>query len=104
MGALSYLFRSPTIAEEREFERAHIANRKDWYFQTNPLDRMKNDPAYEAKVNLIRKHLPVSPGLILDIGGNVAGEAIVLQQFGRRFLVGDINDVALGVSKKMRGI
>jgi SAM-dependent methyltransferase len=61
---------------------------------------MKNDPAYEAKVNLIRKHLPVSPGLILDIGGNVAGEAIVLQQFGRRFLVGDINDVALGVSKK----
>jgi SAM-dependent methyltransferase len=100
MANLKYLIRSPSIKEEREFERSHIANRREWYFRTNPLDRMKKDPAYEQKVNLIKDHLIRTESLILDIGGNVAGEAIILQQLGWKVLVGDINDIALGVSRE----
>jgi SAM-dependent methyltransferase len=61
---------------------------------------MKADPAYKEKVDLIKKHLGRPKGVILDIGGNVAGEAIVLQQSGLNLLVGDINEIALGISRE----
>jgi SAM-dependent methyltransferase len=100
MQKLSSIFSSPTAAQEREFERSHIAAKKDWYFRTNPLDRITFDPPYKHKIDLIRKHLGRPKGVILDIGGNVAGEAIVLQQSGLNFLVGDINEIALGISRE----
>jgi len=38
--------------------------------------------------------------LILDIGGNTAGEATILQTFGHKFCVSDINEFALSISKE----
>ena len=100
MRKLSLLFSSPTVIQEREFQRSQIAAKRDWYFQTNPLDRIQFDPAYKHKIDLIKTHLGRPKGVILDIGGNVAGEAIVLQQLGLNFLVGDINEIALGISRE----
>ena len=96
MRKLSLIFSSPTVIQEKEFQRSQIAAKRDWYFRTNPLNRIQFDPAYKHKIDLIKRHLGSPKGVILDIGGNVAGEAIVLQQSGLNFLVGDINEIALG--------
>ena len=105
MAKLAFLFKSVTVAEERDFERQNIARKTERYLQTNPLDRAVTDPAYGLKLDHIRKGLEQESGqplkgLILDLGGNTAGEATVLQQQGLSFVVGDLNEIALEVSRK----
>ncbi len=100
---VQHLFRAVNVAEEREFERDNVARKRERYLRTNPLDRFSSDPGYRDKVERMRAGLqhdggPIQ-GLILDIGGNTAGEATILQQQGFQFVVGDINEVALEISR-----
>jgi demethylmenaquinone methyltransferase/2-methoxy-6-polyprenyl-1,4-benzoquinol methylase len=89
-----------SIKQEREFEKSNVLKRKEKYIQTNPLDRYKNDEPYRKKIDFIKNKLVRTNGLILDIGGNTAGEATILQTFGYKFVVGDINEFALSISKE----
>ena len=105
MAKLRHLFQSVTVAEEREFERDNVSRKLERYLQTNPLDRFERDAPYRLKVERIRKGLEKQPGrliegLVLDLGGNTAGEATILQQQGLHFLVGDINEAALDISRR----
>lgn len=100
---MQHLFRGVNVCEERDFERDSVARKRDRYLKTNPLDRFATDAAYRDKVERIRAGLhshgrPIR-GLILDIGGNTAGEATILQQEGFHIVVGDINEIALDISR-----
>jgi ubiquinone/menaquinone biosynthesis C-methylase UbiE len=100
---VQHLFRGVNVAEEREFERTNVERKRERYLKTNPMDRFATDPGYRIKVERMRAGLHQNgqriTGLILDIGGNTAGEATILQQEGFNFVVGDINEVALEVSR-----
>jgi hypothetical protein len=100
---VKHLFRGVNVAEERDFERDNVARKRERYLRTNPMDRIAADPGYRAKVERMRDGLRMNGqgvrGLILDIGGNTAGEATILQQEGFNFVVGDINEVALEISQ-----
>jgi|GEM_PF-2132094 len=101
---LKHLFKPVTVEEERDFERENVRRKRDRYLGTNPMDRYRTDPFYALKVDRVRKGIaPASgkfpDGWILDIGGNTAGEVTVLCQEGGKFVVGDINEVALEVSR-----
>lgn len=100
MFKLRYLYRVPNVEEERDFERANIQEKTQRYLETNPLDRMAQDVAYRAKVERVATYLGPLQGLVLDLGGNTAGEATILQQRGYHIVVGDINEVALDVSRQ----
>lgn len=105
MPKLRHVFRQVNVAEEREFERDNVTRKLDRYLATNPLVRFETDAGYRLKVERIRKGLEKAPGqtlegLVLDLGGNTAGEATILQQQGLRFVVGDINEAALDISRK----
>jgi SAM-dependent methyltransferase len=95
-----HVLRQVTVQEERDFERANVDAKRSRYLQTNPLDRFDNDPPYALKVSYVKNSLGPVRGLILDIGGNTAGEATILQQQGYHFVVGDINEVALNLSRE----
>lgn len=100
---LQHLFRGVNVTEERDFERDNVERKRPRYLKTNPLDRFAADPGYRAKVERMRtglqfKGAPIR-GMILDIGGNTAGETTILQQHGFNFVVGDINEVALEISR-----
>jgi SAM-dependent methyltransferase len=93
-----------SVGEERDFERDNVARKRQRYLRTNPLERMAADGGYRVKVERMREGLisesgPVR-GLILDIGGNTAGEATILQQEGFQFVVSDINEMALEISQE----
>jgi ubiquinone/menaquinone biosynthesis C-methylase UbiE len=92
--------KSISIKQEREFEKSNVLKKKEKYLQTNPLDRYKNDEPYRKKIDFIKSKLVKTNGLILDIGGNTAGEPTILQTFGYKFVVGDINEFALSISKE----
>lgn len=100
MFKLRHVFNPVNVREEREFERANVAAKLERYLRTNPLERLANDAAYRRKVELTQQLLGPVRGPILDIGGNTAGEATILQQRGFRMVVGDINESALGISQK----
>jgi ubiquinone/menaquinone biosynthesis C-methylase UbiE len=100
MFKLRHFYRAPNIEEERAFERANIQSKTPRYLETNPFVRFENDVAYKAKVERIAAHLGNLKGFILDIGGNTAGEATILKQQGFNMVVGDINEVALDVSRQ----
>jgi ubiquinone/menaquinone biosynthesis C-methylase UbiE/uncharacterized protein YbaR (Trm112 family) len=100
MFKLRHLYRPPDIEEERDFERANIQGKTARYLETNPLDRMQADAAYQAKVERVATGLGPLKGFILDLGGNTAGEATILRQRGYNIVVGDINEVALDVSRR----
>jgi SAM-dependent methyltransferase len=55
---------------------------------------------YRDKVDRIRTGLTGVQGFVLDLGGNTAGEATILAQEGFRIAVGDINEVALDLSRQ----
>jgi Methylase involved in ubiquinone/menaquinone biosynthesis len=88
-----------TTGEERSFEKQNVLNKRERYLATNPLIRYTHDEPYSKKINYIKNKLIKSDGLILDIGGNTAGEATILGTMGFRFVVGDINEYALSISK-----
>jgi len=100
MFKLRHFYRAPDVEEEREFERANIRTKTERYLGTNPFVRFQSDAAYRAKVERIAAHLGDLRGFILDIGGNTAGEATILKQQGFNMVVGDINEVALDVSRQ----
>jgi len=100
MFKLRHFCRAPSVEEEREFERANIQSKTQRYLETNPFVRFENDVAYKAKVERIAAHLGHLKGFILDIGGSTAGEATILEQQGYNMVVGDINEVALDVSRQ----
>jgi SAM-dependent methyltransferase len=95
-----HIFESPNVSEERVFERANVTGKLERYLRTNPLDRFATDEAYRNKVETIERHLGSIRGPVLDIGGNTAGEATILQQRGFRMVVGDINESALDISRQ----
>lgn len=99
-GFLKFIRRPPSITEERDFERKIIRQKTERYLQTNPMDRFETDESWRAKVLSIETALSGIKGLILDIGGNTAGEATVLSQRGLRIVVSDINEYALDVSRQ----
>lgn len=100
MFKLRHFYRAPNVEEEREFERANIQSKTGRYLETNPFVRFQSDVAYRAKVERIAAHLGPLKGYILDLGGNTAGEATILKQQGYNMVVGDINEVALDVSRQ----
>lgn len=105
MALLRHLFEPVSVAEERDFQRENVSRKLERYLQTNPMDRFERDAAYRLKVERIRNGLEKQPGrliegLVLDVGGNTAGEATILQQQGLRYVVGDINEVALDISRQ----
>jgi SAM-dependent methyltransferase len=100
MSRLHHMLRPPNVAEERAFEKANVSARLQRYLRTNPLDRFAIDEPYRRKVQLTERHLGTPGGFILDIGGNTAGEATILQQHGYRMVVGDINEIALDISRQ----
>lgn len=105
MPKLQHVFRQVNVAEERAFERDNVTRKLARYLATDPLVRFETDAGYRLKVERIRKGLEKAPGqtlegLVLDLGGNTAGEATILQQQGVRFVVGDINEAALDISRK----
>jgi len=105
MASLRHIFKPVNVAEEREFEKENVSRKLERYLRTNPLVRFETDAAYRVKVQRIQKglekdHGRLMEGLILDIGGNTAGEATILQQQGLNFIVGDINEVALDISRQ----
>ncbi len=91
---------APDVAREREFERENVLRKREQYLATNPLERFGSDPAYRAKVERIEQGLGCCSGPVLDIGGNTAGEATVMQQRGYSMLVGDINEAGLEISRE----
>ena len=95
-----HIFAPPDVQEERDFEKANVTAKLERYLRTNPLDRFAFDEAYRHKVELTERNLGPIRGLILDIGGNTAGEATILQQRGFRIVVGDINELALDISRQ----
>ncbi len=101
---LRYLFRPVNVGEERAFERDNVTRKRQRYLRTNPLDRMAADEGYRVKVDRMRAGLLPETGrvrgLILDIAGNTAGEATILQQERFQFVVSDINEVALDISRE----
>jgi SAM-dependent methyltransferase len=97
---LKHLFKPVTVEEERDFERTNVGAKLQRYLQTNPLDRYEKDAAYHRKINYVGDALGKINGFVLDIGGNTAGEATILQQQGYHFVVGDINEIALDISRQ----
>lgn len=97
---LQHVFRPVNVQEEREFERANVAAKTARYLATNPMNRYAEDVAYREKVDRIAAGLEGINDLVLDVGGNTAGEATILNQEGFRFVVGDINEVALDISRQ----
>jgi ubiquinone/menaquinone biosynthesis C-methylase UbiE len=98
--SLKYFFRGPSVSEERDWERENIREKTERYLRTNPLDRFEQDVSYRSKVELVENHLQGVQGLVLDLGGNTAGEATILQQHGFAMVVADINEYALDVSRQ----
>jgi ubiquinone/menaquinone biosynthesis C-methylase UbiE len=102
---LKHLFKAVTTEEERALSKEAVGSARERYLETNPLARYRNDEAYALKVDLIRNGLrrggsSLPAGWVLDIGGSTAGEATVLAQEGIKFVVGDINESALDVSRE----
>jgi ubiquinone/menaquinone biosynthesis C-methylase UbiE/uncharacterized protein YbaR (Trm112 family) len=98
--SLKYLFQGPSVADERAWERENVRAKTERYLATNPLDRFAEDPAYRAKVEATLSGLGPPVGPVLDLGGNTAGEATILQQRGHAMVVGDINEYALALSRQ----
>lgn len=103
--SFKHLFRTVTSEEEREFARSSVSRARKRYLETDPISRYRTDAAYALKVDLVRAGLKDKKGAlpigwVLDIGGSTAGEATVLAQEGVKFVVGDINETALDVSRE----
>jgi demethylmenaquinone methyltransferase/2-methoxy-6-polyprenyl-1,4-benzoquinol methylase len=101
---LKHLFKKVSVSEERDFERENVENKRQRYLKLSPMDRYRDDDFYRLKVDRIKEGLSrqsgtMPTGIILDIGGNTAGEATVLEQEGAHFVVGDVNEIALEISK-----
>ena len=99
MFRLRHIVRRPTVEDERRFEQWNVRSNRERYLAANPLERYASDVAYREKVDRIRAGLNGLTGVILDLGGNTAGEATILVQQGFRVVVGDINEVALDISR-----
>jgi len=89
-----------SVESEKQFEIQNVLKKKERYLKTNPMERYATDEIYRKKVDYILKELSGIDGLILDIGGNTAGEATILQQKGFNFVVSDINEYALDISQE----
>jgi len=89
-----------SIEEEKKYEIKNVLDKKERYLKTNPMERYYFDDIYRKKVQYIENELKGIHGLILDLGGNTAGEAIILSQIGFHFIVGDINEYALDISQE----
>ena len=100
MFKLRHIFKPADAQQEREFERVNVENKRSRYLETNPLARYENDLVYREKVDRIKAGIGEPHGLILDIGGNTAGEATLLKQLGYDIIVGDINETALDISRE----
>ena len=100
MFKLRHIFKAANAQQEREFERINVEHKRSRYLETNPLTRYETDVAYREKVDRIKAGLGEPRGLILDIGGNTAGEATLLKQLGYEIIVGDINETALDISRQ----
>ncbi len=95
-----HIFKAADARQEREFERQNVENKRARYLETNPLTRYETDLNYREKVDRIKAGLGAPGGLVLDIGGNTAGEATLLTQLGYNIVVGDINETALDISRQ----
>ncbi len=100
MFKVKHIFAAPDVHDEREFERNNVQGKLAKYLQTNPMDRFEHDLSYREKVERTAEGLGKVNGFVLDIGGNTAGEATILQQKGYRMVVGDINEAALDISRQ----
>ncbi len=100
MFKLRHIFKPADAQQEREFERANVENKRGRYLETNPLARYERDLVYREKVDRIKAGIGEPNGLVLDIGGNTAGEATLLKQLGYDIIVGDINETALDISRE----
>jgi ubiquinone/menaquinone biosynthesis C-methylase UbiE len=87
-----------SFQDERDFARKDILEKENISLKISPLDRYQSDTGYKEKVNLIRSQIVDRNALILDLGGNTAGEAVQLISEGYTIIVADINEQALRVA------
>ena len=100
---IKHMFRPVSVDEERAFQESDTKGRRETYLRDNPMEKVGRDAGYAVKVERIRNGIcnqtdEFPQGFILDVGGNTGGEAIVLQQQGGKFCIGDLNRIALSVS------
>lgn len=88
--------------QERMFEKKHISRQRDRYLATDVLQRVESDRGYREKIQLLESFLEEHhhDGFVLDVGANTAGEAEVLSERGFDIVATDINEIALGLSRK----
>jgi ubiquinone/menaquinone biosynthesis C-methylase UbiE/uncharacterized protein YbaR (Trm112 family) len=94
---LEYLFKSPSIDRERDFEIKNTLAQLDRYLMTNPLTRYREDKEYARKVDIMRDFAASQEGLILDLGCGTGGESTILCNCGHKILACDINHEALAI-------
>src|SRR5262245_49210478 len=80
--SMKFLRRAPSVSEERDWERENVRIKTERYLRTNPMDCFASDEPWRLKVLAIEEALAGIQGLVLDIGGNTAGEATILCQRG----------------------
>jgi len=102
---LEGIFMLPAISVERErhFEKNHLLKLKQYYLQTDVLEKVATDEGYRDKLNLIQRFLGQEAGWILDIGSHTCGEDEYLGTLGYQIICTEINEYALDVSR-MRSI
>ncbi len=88
-----------TVESERDFEKNHLLKLKQYYLDTDVLEKVATDEGYRDKLALIEKYLDGETGWILDIGSHTCGEDEYLGTKGYSIICTEINEYALDVSR-----
>ncbi len=91
---------SVTTEQEHDFERVAISKLRERYLTTDVMTKVRDDPGYAEKVNLIQRALADTIDWILDVGANTCGESEYLVTRGYKIIANDINEVALEISRE----
>lgn len=92
-----------TVESERDFEKNHLLKLKQYYLDTDVLEKVATDEGYRDKLELIQQFLGDEQGWVLDIGSHTCGEDEYLGTKGYNIICTEINEYALDVSR-MRSI
>lgn len=91
---------SVTTQQEREFEIAQVTRLRERYLTTDVMAKVRDDPGYAEKVELIERALAGTEDWVLDVGANTCGESEYLTARGYKMIANDVNEVALEISRE----
>ena len=86
---------SVTTQEEREFEIAQVTRLRERYLTTDVMAKVRDDPGYAEKVELIEHALAGTEDWVLDVGANTCGESEYLTARGYKMIANDVNESRL---------